>query len=98
MKNITGTLGLARKARALYIGETRVYEAIADLKLLILAHDVGVATKRKVEQKAFHYQIPILQSLSRDELSQAIGTTNTVVIGLKDPGFIHLILKEDQHG
>lgn len=98
MKNITGTLGLARKARALYIGEMRVYEAIEELKLLILASDVGVATKRKVEQKAFHYQIPILRSFTRDQLSQAIGTTNTVVIGLKDPGFIHLILKEDQHG
>ena len=48
MKNITGTLGLARKARALYIGEMRVYEAITDIKLLILASDVGVATKRKV--------------------------------------------------
>ena len=98
MKTITGTLGLARKARALYIGETRVYEAIQDVKLLLLASDVGVATKRKVEQKAFHYNIPIVQPLTRAEMSQAIGTNNTVVIGLKDPGFIHLILKEDQHG
>lgn len=98
MKTISGTLGLARKARALYIGETQVYEAIEHIKLLLLASDVGDATKRKVEQKAFHYQIPIRQPLSRDELSHAIGTTNTVVIGLKDPGFIQLILKEDQHG
>lgn len=98
MKTISGTLGLARKARALYIGEMRVYEAIEHIQLLVLASDVGNATKRKVEQKAYHYHIPIIQPLTRDELSQAIGTTNTVVVGLKDPGFIQLILKEDQHG
>jgi ribosomal protein L7Ae-like RNA K-turn-binding protein len=91
------TLGLAKRAGALKIGETRVYESIQSIRLMFLASDVGPSTKNKVEGKCHHYNIPIISSFTRDELSKSIGTLNTVVIGVSDPGFIALF-KEDLHG
>jgi ribosomal protein L7Ae-like RNA K-turn-binding protein len=97
MNNRLSTLGLAKRASALVLGETKVYEQITKLHLLFLASDVGQATKNKVEGKCHHYGIPIDASYNRDQLSAALGTLNSVVVGVTDAGFATL-LKEDSDG
>jgi ribosomal protein L7Ae-like RNA K-turn-binding protein len=97
MNNPLSTLGLAKRAGVLKIGETQVYESIQSIRLLFLASDVGPSTKNKVEGKCHFYQIPINASFNRDQLSKSIGTLNTVMIGVVDAGFIELF-KEDPHG
>lgn len=97
MTNPLSTLGLAKRAGALKIGETQVYQSIQSIRLLFLASDVGPSTKNKVEGKCHFYQIPIIDAYNREELSKSIGTLNTVVIGVTDAGFIPLF-KEDPHG
>jgi ribosomal protein L7Ae-like RNA K-turn-binding protein len=96
MKTLS-TLGLAKRARACKIGETQVYESIQSIHLIFLASDVGPATKNKVEGKCHHYQIPIIEAYTREQLSQSVGTKNTVVIGITDQGFSALF-KEEPHG
>lgn len=91
------TLGLAKRASALVVGETKVYEQITKHHLLFLASDVGQATKNKVEGKCHHYGIEIDASFTREQLSAALGTQNTVVVGVTDAGFARL-LKEDSDG
>lgn len=97
MNKRLSTLGLAKRASALVLGETKVYEHITKLHLLLLASDVGPSTKNKVEGKCHHYGIPIDGSLTREQLSSALGTQNTVVVGVLDAGFATL-LQEDSDG
>jgi ribosomal protein L7Ae-like RNA K-turn-binding protein len=97
MNHSLSTLGLAKRAGVIKVGETQVYESIQSIHLLFLASDVGPSTKNKVEGKCHHYHIPVIARYSRDELSKSIGTLNTVMIGITDAGFIALF-KEDLHG
>jgi ribosomal protein L7Ae-like RNA K-turn-binding protein len=91
------TLGLAKRANALLVGETKVYEQITSVRCLFLASDAGAATKNKVEGKCHHYGIPVDTSFDRTQISTALGTLNTVVVGVVDAGFTSL-LKEDTDG
>jgi len=91
------TLGLAKRASALVLGETKVYEQITAVRYLFLASDAGAATTNKVEGKCHHYGIPVDRSFDRTDLSTALGTLNTVVVGVVDDGFTSL-LKEDTDG
>jgi len=97
MNKRLSTLGLAKRASALILGETKVYESITSICYLFLASDAGAATKNKVEGKCHHYGIEVDTSFNRTELSTALGTLNTVVVGLVDSGFMSL-LKESTDG
>lgn len=81
-------LGLARRARQIVSGEATVLKAIQTktAQFVFLAQDAGPSTSKKFVDKCRFYQIPVDQSYTKQELSQAIGQSRTV-IGITQSGF-----------
>ena len=68
------------------------------IKMIFVASDSSQATIEKVEKKGIYYNIPVIKKYSTDELSQALGTQNSKVIGLKDQGIKKAIKVELERG
>ena len=87
-------LSLVRKANKLITGEEFVTDAIRSKKvfLVFLASDAGVNTNKKIHDKTKFYDIPLIDTYSSIELSNAIGKKR-MVIGITDLGFATSIKK-----
>jgi len=87
-------LSLVRKANKLITGEEFVTDAIRNKKvfLVFLASDAGVNTNKKIHDKTKFYDIPLIDTYSSIELSNAIGKKR-MVIGITDLGFATSIKK-----
>ncbi len=77
-------LGLAARARLLVIGESACLRAVRNgqVKLVLLASDAGANGAKKILDKCAFYKVPVFQSMSKDEISQAIGKENRAVVGI----------------
>ncbi|WP_251546895.1 L7Ae/L30e/S12e/Gadd45 family ribosomal protein [Limosilactobacillus caecicola] len=75
-------LGLAQRARELTTGENLALKQIRQgkAKFVFIARDAGAASAKKLTDKCHFYHVPVSQSLTRQEISQAIGQTRTVVV------------------
>ncbi|MBP3951997.1 YlxQ family RNA-binding protein [Bacillus suaedae] len=82
-------LGLAARARKLVTGEELVLKEVRrqSVNVVILSADAAEQTKKKVLDKCSHYNIPVRIVSDRQELGQAIGKVERVVIGVMDVGF-----------
>lgn len=89
------SLGLAYRARKLVIGTdiTLTYLMKNKLSLIILATDASDGTKKKIYDKSKTYQVKVLEAVSSQQLSEAIGKYGIKVIGVTDQGFSQLLLK-----
>ncbi len=87
-------LSLIKKANKLITGEEFVTDAIRKQKvfLVFLASDAGVNTSKKIHDKTKYYNIPLIDSYTSEELSNAIGKKR-MVIGITDLGFATSIKK-----
>ena len=87
-------LSLIKKANKLITGEEFVTDAIKSKKvfLVFLASDAGVNTTKKINDKTKYYNIPLIDSYTSLELSNAIGKKR-MVIGITDLGFATSIKK-----
>ena len=87
-------LSLIKKANKLLTGEEFVTDAIRKNKvyLVFLASDAGVNTTKKIKDKKKYYDIPLINTYTSDELSNAIGKKR-MVIGITDLGFATSIKK-----
>ena len=87
-------LSLVRKANKLLTGEEFVTDAIRKKKvfLVFLASDAGVNTSKKIHDKTKFYNIPLIDTYTSLELSNAIGKKR-MVIGITDLGFATSIKK-----
>ena len=87
-------LSLVRKANKLITGEEFVTDAIRKKKvfLVFLASDAGVNTTKKIKDKTKFYEVPLIDSYTSVELSNAIGKKR-MVIGIMDLGFATSIKK-----
>lgn len=92
------TLGLVQRARKLTIGTdiTITHLRANKLFLILLAHDASDLTKKKIHDKAKTYQCQVLETLSSNELSHAIGKSEIKVIGITDRGFSQLIIDQQR--
>ncbi|MGE4320851.1 MAG: L7Ae/L30e/S12e/Gadd45 family ribosomal protein [Acholeplasmataceae bacterium] len=88
-------LGLAYRARKIVIGTDITLSHLSKSKLvmIILANDASDATKKKIYDKAKTYKVSVLEEVSSDLLSQALGKFGIKVIGVMDQGFSQLLLK-----
>lgn len=95
MDNRLNTLGLCAKARKIVTGEDLVLESIRNkrAKLVFLASDAGVNTKKSITDKASYYDVLVDESFTTDELNQAIGTKNRKVVAITDVGFSKILKK-----
>lgn len=81
-------LGLALRAGKLVTGEEQTLKEIRSnkAKLVILAHDTGINTTKKITDKCKTYGIPCVTEFFQTEISQALGRQRTVV-AICDQGF-----------
>lgn len=82
-------LGLANRARKLVSGEELVLNEIKKrhAKLVILSNDASNATRKKIQDKCQHYQVPLVQVGDRETLGHAIGKDQRVALAVTDEGF-----------
>ena len=81
-------LGLAQRARKLESGSPTVLTTIRSkqARLVIIADDASLNTKKQFLDKSDYYDIPSIVTLTKAEISQAIGKERTVC-AFTDDGF-----------
>ncbi|WP_033829188.1 YlxQ family RNA-binding protein [Bacillus andreraoultii] len=82
-------LGLANRAGKIVTGEELVVREIQRkrVKLVLLSHDASFNTKKKINDKASYYHVPVKEVADRFTLGNAIGKEARVVIAVTDKGF-----------
>ncbi|RAL26332.1 YlxQ family RNA-binding protein [Thermoflavimicrobium daqui] len=93
MNKLLNTLGLAMRAGKIISGEDLVIREIRSkkAKIVILATDTARNTEKKISDKCQFYQVPMIRFGTRQELGNAIGKTERVVIAVTDFGFAKMI-------
>ena len=94
-KKICGLLGLARRAGKLIFGTEACKQELESkkVKLIIIATDAAERTKMNFKNICSKAKVPIVEVLTLDELSKAIGKDNKAVVGIKDTNFSNEITK-----
>ncbi|MGM7635801.1 YlxQ family RNA-binding protein [Bacillus sp. Hm123] len=84
-----GLLGLANRARKIISGEELTVKEIqrGQAKLILLSMDASPNTKKKIQDKANFYRVPVRWVDDRYVLGQAIGKEARVVLAVLDSGF-----------
>ncbi len=87
-------LGLAARARKLITGEELVVKSIRkkEVRLVLVANDASDLTKKKIQDKCNFYKVPLKFVGERNQLGQAIGKYERVVIAVIDEGFAQKLL------
>lgn len=86
-------IGLATRAQMTTVGEDQILKDIkkSRVKLLLIADDIGVQTKKKLTDKCVYYQVPYRMVTDRATLSHAIGKSGRVAVAITDEGFAQAI-------
>ncbi|MDY0138462.1 MAG: ribosomal L7Ae/L30e/S12e/Gadd45 family protein [Candidatus Izemoplasmatales bacterium] len=86
---VLNLLGLCKKAKLLVSGEMFSLEKIKSkqAKLVFLASDAGVNTRKRVTDKCAFYEVKVITDFSSDEISRSIGKNNRMVVAVLDRGF-----------
>ena len=89
-------LGLAQKAGKLASGDFAVRAALkgGEAKLLILAADAAVNSKKDFLFLAKEYQVPVIEAATRDLLGSSIGKAHRTAVVVLDSGFAAMLQKE----
>lgn len=86
--SVYNLLGLASRARKIVTGETIIAKLRSrDISLVIVASDASDNTKKKISDKCTYYNVEYIIDGTIDELSNAIGKSNRVAVGIADRGF-----------
>lgn len=93
MDKLIQTLGLAYRASKVYMGEILISN-MSSVHLLFVASDASNKTKERFEKKCFYYKIPCISTYTSAELSNAVGKSHIVAIGITDKGFFDSLNKE----
>lgn len=95
MNKVLSNLGLAMRAGQLTTGEEGVLSAVrsGSAKLVIVAEDASHNTFKRMSDKCKHYNIPIVQCFTREQLGESVGQSHRVIIAVCDQGFAKLIMK-----
>lgn len=95
MDKVMQILGLAMRAGKIVSGEEQVLHTVKSGKarLIFLATDAAKNTEKRMNDKCDSYQVPIFRYGTREELGQAIGKPERVVIAVTDAGFTRAIQK-----
>ena len=94
-KRICGLLGLATRAGKTVFGTEACKADIEKrrVKLMIVAQDASDRTKKNFKEICDKVNVQIVEVLTIEELSKAIGKENKATIGVVDTNFSNEILK-----
>lgn len=89
MSKFYSLLGLCKKAGKLVGGEVAVENAIRQKTavLLILARDASRNTRKKFNNSAIYYKIPLVEVGEKDSLGSAVGEEIRAILAITDAGF-----------
>lgn len=92
--NVHGMLGLARRAGALTAGNETVLNHIRSKRasLVIIADDASRNTKKTIINKCGHYDVPVIERYTADELNKAVGKSGHKVFAVTDRSFAETII------
>lgn len=95
MNKILNNLGLCLKAGKLCHGADSVIEGIRSgkVKLVFLASNAAINTKKKITDKAKYYSVEVNEEYTSLELSNAIGKSGRMVLGITDENFLKILKK-----
>lgn len=75
------------RARKIVVGETLQQKIRSkEVHLVLVAGDASIKTKKMYQDKCMYYHVPMITFGTREKLSEAIGKTNNVAIGITDSG------------
>ncbi|MFP4177697.1 MAG: L7Ae/L30e/S12e/Gadd45 family ribosomal protein [Acholeplasmataceae bacterium] len=88
------TLGLAYRAARVVVGTEKALLSLrkGHVKLVILATDASDNTKKRIHDKARTYGASVVEAISTERMSRAIGKRGIKVIGITDHGFSRLLM------
>lgn len=89
MNKIYSLLGLCQKAGKIVSGEVGCEAAIKNktAKLLLLAEDASENTKKKFQNSATYYHIPLLELGLKEEIGMALGKESRAILAITEEGF-----------
>lgn len=89
MDKFLSLLGLCKRAGKLAAGEVAVEQAVRSKQayLLILSEDASKNTKKKFNNSAAYYELPLVQIKTKEELGRAIGTDMRSILAITEEGF-----------
>lgn len=90
MDNILSLIGLAYRAKKIYLGKQNL-DNLKDIKYMFIASDASDKTKERFIRKCNYYYIEYYLDFNCEELSKAIGKNNVKIIGIHDEAFKKLI-------
>ncbi len=104
MDKILSYLGIARRAGYLISGTDAVIASIkassnscskqeAKAKLVLIASDASTATKDKIINKCYFYQVKYLDVFTTIDLAKATGLENPKVVAITNQGIASQIIK-----
>lgn len=82
-------IGLAYRARKCSTGEDTIVKDIQSnrAKLVLIANDIGIQTKKKFTDKCLSYDVPYIEVDDRSTLGHAMGKQDRVAVAILDKGF-----------
>lgn len=94
-KQVANMLGLCQRAGKLISGDCLVKTGIKEcnVKLVLLATDASVRTKKDYLHLAKVYNIPILQYGTKVELGLSVGKSFRAAVGITDANFSEKIIQ-----
>lgn len=89
-------LGLAQKAGKVVSGDFSVRSVLKSGKgkLLLLAQDASPNSKKDMHFLADNARVPVIETLSRDEMGHAIGKAKRVAVVITDDNFADMLMKQ----
>lgn len=89
MNKIYSLLGLCKKAGKIAAGETAAVEAIRGKKacLVLVAEDASENTKKKFQNSAVYYEVPLVIYGEKVDLGRAVGEELRAVLVVTEEGF-----------
>lgn len=87
--NYLNMIGLAYRAKKCSLGEETIVKDIQQqkAKLVLIASDIGLQTRKKLTDKCRFYDVPFVLVDDKETLSHAIGKSHRVAIAILDAGF-----------
>jgi ribosomal protein L7Ae-like RNA K-turn-binding protein len=88
-------LGLAKRAGKVVSGTDGVVNSVRYGKagVVILAKDASENTKKQIRDKCNSFNVPLIDTALRDELSHSIGAENAAAVAVSDTNFAKAILE-----
>lgn len=93
-KKLLSMLGFAKKSGNIIHNTEKVLEYLrkkGKIKLVLIASDCGKSQYDKIISKCVYYNTKYFSIFDRVELSKAIGSINSVCIGITDENFAKVI-------